>query len=123
MKRNSFVNRYHKLSHKYLKEAKEAIRRNRISNASEKLWGAAAEIVKAVAQKNGWYNKDHNALFDVIMKISKRTGRYHLVDLFGLASSLHFNFYGDIFTIRHLKFSYHRIKYFINEMEKILKEA
>ncbi len=34
--------------------------------ASEKGWGAAAQIVKAVANSRGWQHRGHSLLFDAV---------------------------------------------------------
>ena len=47
------VNNYVGLNNKYLREADTLVRQGDYVQASEKFWGAAAEMVKAVAVKRG----------------------------------------------------------------------
>ena len=51
--------RYLELSSKYLVEAKMLLEKGEIQQASEKLWGGAAEAVKAVAESKGWRHHRH----------------------------------------------------------------
>ena len=61
--------------------------------ASEKGWGAAAEMVKAVAESRGWEHKTHRYLYDIATRLAEETGDVHLYDQFQIAGSLHTNFY------------------------------
>jgi len=45
--------RYWQVSTKYMAEGKELFERGKLQQASEKLWGAAAQAIKAVAEARG----------------------------------------------------------------------
>ena len=89
------VEHYLKLNNKYLEEAEELIRRKDYVQASEKLWGAAAEIVKVVATKRGIAIKSHGGLYKFVANLGTELGDPELSRLFGLAGALHQNFYED----------------------------
>ncbi len=76
-----------------LAQAEEELAQGDIRQASEKAWGAAAQIVKAVAQQRGWPHQRHAALFRVIASLAEETGDDQLRNLFQVANSLHTNFY------------------------------
>ena len=61
--------------------------------ASEKGWGAAAQMLKAVAEQRGWEHQNHAALFKVISKIVAETGDRDINNQFATANALHQNFY------------------------------
>ena len=61
--------------------------------ASEKSWGAAAQAVKAVAQGRGWEHNTHGDLFRAVRLLAGEPGRDDLDRLFGVANTLHVNFY------------------------------
>jgi HEPN domain-containing protein len=86
---------YLKLNNKYLKEAEALMDRGDYVQASEKFWGAAAEIVKAVAAKRGIEIKSHGELYGFVSKLKDELHEPELVRLFSLASTLHQNFYED----------------------------
>lgn len=86
---------YLKLNNKYLHEAEELLRRKDYVQASEKLWGAAAEIVKVVAAKRGIEIKSHRELYKFVAKLKTELEEPELNRLFAAAGALHQNFYKD----------------------------
>ena len=61
--------------------------------ASEKGWGAAAQMIKAVAAARGWRHDNHASLYTVINRLVRETGDDDIRNRFGVASALHQNFY------------------------------
>ncbi len=61
--------------------------------ASEKGWGAAAQMIKAVASSRGWTHNSHAALYKVIDRLVKETGHSGIHLRFSTANALHQNFY------------------------------
>ncbi len=61
--------------------------------ASEKAWGSAAQMVKAVAQDRGWQHNNHILLFQNATRLAEETGDRQIMNLFHVAGSLHTNFY------------------------------
>ena len=61
--------------------------------ASENLWGAAAQAVKALAEERGWPHGSHRGLYNVINRLEEEPGQERLGELFAIASALHQNFY------------------------------
>ena len=61
--------------------------------ASEKGWGAAAQMIKAIASSRGWKHDSHAALYRVIGRLVKETGDDDIRNRFGIANGLHQNFY------------------------------
>ncbi len=62
---------YEKLNGKYLKEAQRLISKRDYTQASEKLWGTAAEMVKAVAARRGIELGTHASLWDFVSQLDK----------------------------------------------------
>jgi len=86
---------YLKLNNKYLEEAEELIKRRDYVQASEKLWGAAAEMVKVAAAKRGIVLKSHRELYKFVVKLKTELEEPELARLFAAAAALHQNFYED----------------------------
>lgn len=86
---------YLKLNDKYLEDAYALIAKEDFVQASEKFWGAAAEIVKAIAARRGFVIKSHAELYKFVSKLGTELEEPELVRLFSLASTLHQNFYED----------------------------
>ncbi|MGQ9468353.1 MAG: PaREP1 family protein [Nitrososphaerales archaeon] len=85
--------RHVELNDKYLKEANTALARKDFLQASEKLWGAAAQAVKAVAAKRGVIIRSHERLCDFVERLDQDYPEWHLAEGFSIASALHTNFY------------------------------
>ena len=65
--------------------------------ASEKGWGAAAQMVKAVAETRGWQHKTHADLYRAVALVAEELSNPRVQNLFRSASALHQNFYeGDM---------------------------
>ncbi len=89
------VQKYLSLQERYLEEAKERLAGGDISQASEKFWGAAAEIVKAAAQSRGVRIKTHADLWNFVYQLDEEYPKIGLPQKFRDAHFLHSNFYED----------------------------
>ncbi len=81
-----------KLCAKYLSEAEQLAQRGDYLQASEKAWGAAAQLVKAVAAKRGVELKSHGDLWRFVTKLREETGDAEVGRLWHVANSLYVNF-------------------------------
>ena len=84
---------YREQSRIYLAQAHEELANGDLEQASEKGWGAAAQIVKAIAQQRGRYHRTHNSLRGTVNALIRETGDPELGFLFSSAGELHTNFY------------------------------
>ena len=66
-----------------------------ILQGSEKLWGAAAHAVMAVAQQRGWRFGDHRALQAAANRLADELREPILANNFRVAEKFHVNFYHD----------------------------
>ena len=68
---------------------------------SEKLWGAAAHAVMAVAQQRGWDHRSHRSLKNAVIRLSQEFAVENellgevLLAGFSAAEKFHRNFYHD----------------------------
>jgi len=85
------VEHYQALSEKYFKDAKEFLSMEDLVQASEKLWGASALAVKAVAAKRGLKLDKDGSLWEFVSRLAKE--RSDFIRLFFTANALHRNFY------------------------------
>ncbi len=84
---------YTAMSRELFRKAVEALEEDDLVQASEKLWGAAAQMVKAVAERRGWPHRQHRDLYRTVDRLAAETRDDGLTHLFGYASELHTNFY------------------------------
>ena len=68
-----------------------------LRQASEKGWGAAALMIKAVAEKRGgdWEHSRHRHFSRAASRLRSELGNHDVVRFFQVAESLHINFYED----------------------------
>jgi len=84
---------YLELNDKYLREAEALLEKGDYVQASEKFWGATAEIVKAVAAERDVEIRSHGELHGFVTSLGRELHDPGLLRLFASASALHQNFY------------------------------
>ena len=88
--------------------------------ASEKGWGAAAQIIKAVADDRGLEHSHHRLLIRLTHDLARETEDRDLRTLFGSANILHGNFYEDILNHEEVEEYLQDIAQFIDKVERLL---
>jgi uncharacterized protein (UPF0332 family) len=81
------------VSRRFMQQADEELDRGDYLQASEKAWGAAVRAVKCIAGQRGWEHDSHRHLFSAARRIADETADPDVRRLFGVANSLHVNFY------------------------------
>ena len=84
---------YRAASRELLGQATRELAAGDSPQASEKAWGAAAQMVKAVAQSRGWQHNSHFLLYQTVTRLVEETGDHQVFSLFHTAGNLHTNFY------------------------------
>ena len=84
---------YRLQSRVFLDDARVFLRQGNLYQASEKGWGAAAQMVKALAERRGWEHKHHSLLQEAIDTLAEETGDREYPLLFSSSDGLHKNFY------------------------------
>lgn len=111
---------YARLNGKYLKDAEELLRKKDYAQASEKLWGACAEVIKAVAAKRGKALGTHRSIGEFVTKLHKEHPDWNLMDSFSIASNLHVNFYEDYMPPEHVLRGEKIVKEFVKRLRTLL---
>ena len=94
---------YATLKRNYLADAERLLDAGDYPQAPEKLWGAAAEMVKTVAAAWRWQHFSHRELRNAVQQLANETTDADLRRLFAAAEALHANFYEnwmDAATVR-----------------------
>lgn len=84
---------YRQASEHFLTQAREELVAGDLAQASEKGWGAAAQMLKAIAEQRGWEHSRHRHYHRVASRLRSETGDGDIHRLFAVASVLHENFY------------------------------
>ena len=80
-------------ANEFLTKARAHLTEGDLLQASEKGWGAAARMVKAVADTRGWPHGSHRDLFRAVDRLADESSVPQLKTLFRSAGTLHQNFY------------------------------
>ena len=78
-------------SRELLTQALDAAERGDLLQASEKGWGAAAHMVKGLAENRGWGRYGDRKLYQAVDRLAQEANDGQLRALFSVASALHGN--------------------------------
>jgi len=120
MAATSRAEHYKRLNGKFLRDADELLKKSDVVQASEKFWGAAAEIVKVYAAKKGLKVRTHADLWQIVIALDKQRPRLGLHEEFLTASYLHTNFYEDELLPESVRAAGDVVRRFIGKMERLL---
>ena len=114
------ANRYASQSRVFLRQAFEELEQGDLQQASEKGWGASAQIVKAVAEERGLEHGGHVELYAVVRHLRTEHGIDNLMTLFQTAEHLHFNFYEGVLDSDEVSGSLNQIAEFVQLVRPLL---
>lgn len=114
---------YREQSNTYLAQAFEEIAKGDFRQASEKGWGAASQMVKAVAEERGMRRGRLNHLLQVVHWMSEETEDQEYEKLFGRARDLHANFYEGWLSNSTVRAYIQEIELFVRKAESFLSGA
>jgi stage V sporulation protein SpoVS len=77
----------------FLVKARTYLAAGDLPQASEKGWGATAQMVKAVAVFRGWKRQSHGDLYRIVSNLATELDDQEIRNLFRSANDLHQNFY------------------------------
>uniref|UniRef100_A0A7C5UTY4 HEPN domain-containing protein n=1 Tax=Ignisphaera aggregans TaxID=334771 RepID=A0A7C5UTY4_9CREN len=109
-----------KLAEKYFREAEELLIKKDYVQASEKAWGAAAQIVKALAAKEGKELRSHASLWEYVDELAEKLHDIEVRHLWGRANNLHQNFYENWMPPRDVVLAIEDVKKFVEKLKKLL---
>ena len=107
----------------FLAQAYEELAEGDLAQASEKGWGSAAQMVKAIAEERGWRHFSHRDIMRAVDALTHETGDEELGGLFGSAGYLHVNFYENAHTERIIRNHLQRVERFVDKAEGLLAAA
>jgi hypothetical protein len=114
------VRTYRERSREYLAKAFEELEAGDLTQASEKGWGAAAQIVKAVADERGTEHRQHRHLFPVVEALAREASDTELTRLFHVANGLHSNFYEEWLSHASVEEGLKDVAQFAARLERLL---
>jgi HEPN domain-containing protein len=99
----------------------EFLRKGDYVQASEKAWGAASQLVRALAARRGKEVKSHRELHEFVAKISEELEDREIARLWRSSASIHQNFYENWFTENQVAEGVEDVKKFVEKLKQLAK--
>jgi hypothetical protein len=87
---------------------------------SEKLWGAATQVIIAAAQQRAWPYGSHGEMRNAVRRLGEEYGEPSLRDWFQGAELCHVNFYHGVMDDDALDFARQRVHQFVTRMQELI---
>ena len=113
---------YQVASRQLLRQGREELSQGDTRQAAEKGWGAAAQIVKAIAESRGWTHGGHGHLFTTVRDLREETGDEEIGRLFHVANSLHNNFYENNQEAETVREALGDVERFVDKVELLFRQ-
>ena len=117
------TNNYWQASREFMGKAYQYLADADLPQASEKGWGAAVEMVKALSEERGWVHDNHRVLFRNVHRLIGETGDGELITLFGMGHNLHNNFYENCLPLADVQLYLQGVQTLLNKLEPLLETA
>ena len=117
---NATAAQYVARGRKYLAQASEELAREDLEQASEKGWGAASQMLKAVAADREWVHGQHRHLYGVARRLAEEMDDEEVRINFGLAGELHTNFYEGHMDSEDVEFNLGKVSVLVEQVEELL---
>ena len=111
---------YRAQSRIFLAQASEKLENRDLPMASENGWGAAVEVLKAMATKRDWEHYSERSLYDIVNKLAEETGDQDLKSLFAVANQLQTNFYEDWLSRAAVEAHLRDVARFVARVERLI---
>ena len=112
--------KYRQTSRRLLAQARHELDQGDLIQASEKGWGAAAHMLKAIAEERGLEHGRHRHLTRVASHLRSQTGDGDLFRLYQVAEALHGNFYEDEYQAENIAQSLDDVGRLLDKLEPLL---
>ena len=114
---------YRQSARELLQKARDELAVGDTRQASEKGWGATAQILKAIVQRDGVPHHSHASLSQTASRVHRQTGDDDIATWFGIAQSLHVNFYEDNLSPDFIHIYLHQVTLLVNRLDRYLDEC
>lgn len=95
----NLVEKHTRISRRFIAAADRYLSEGDLIQASEKLWGATAHVIKAFCISRGWRHGRYANLKAAMHRMADETGDDSWLGGFKVAYDLHLNFYNDNMTV------------------------
>ena len=117
------VQTYQDAGRALLAQAFTELEQGDIRQASEKGWGASAQMLKSIAQHRGWEHRGHRLIRRVASRLADETGDAEIRRLYRVASDLHTNFYEGTDTAADVRAGLDDVQRLLDKLVPLLDDA
>ena len=114
------ISTYREQSRIFLEQAYVELEAGDLRQASEKGWGAAALMLKAVSAERQWQHGTHRLLFTNARRLASEARNQAVQRGFHAASTLHANFYEGWMEAAWVSTYLGRVRMFVDVAEELL---
>ena len=107
----------------FQRKSREYLAEGELHQASEKGWGMAAWMTKAVALTYGWEYKKHEQFNAVLNQVRLMTGHPRVSGWRGVANDLHGNFYKRFLDAGDIEDSLNEVDELLELLEPLLENG
>lgn len=88
--------------------------------ASEKLWGAAAQALKSLAERRGWRHGSHGEFYRIMRRVrAEFDDPDSMESRFDAAGTLHVNFYEDWLNDEEVRRRAAHVREFVDQLSEL----
>ena len=120
---NDAATQYAVRGRKFLAQAGEELARDDLEQASEKGWGAAAQMMKAAAAERGWRHGQHRQLYEIARRLAEEVEDREIYSSFSTASDLHANFYEGYLHREDVELHLEEVVWLVERVESVLNNG
>ena len=108
------------MSRMFLEHAQAELDQGHRLQAAEKIWGATAHALKAIALQRGWRHRSNTTLFDIGVQLGQEFDKERdFARYLSVADSMHKNFYENNRRSRDIQLALEEIKAFVDELDLV----
>ena len=111
---------YRDSSRAMMAQSRDELARGDLQQAYEKGWGAAAQMMRAIAESGGWEHGLHRHLHQIASRLRAEVGDRDIYRLFNTASALHENFYENQLTAHDIAEALEDVEGLLEKREHIM---
>ena len=111
---------YRTSSQAMMAQSQDELDRGDLQQASEKGWGAAAQMMKAIAESRGWEHGRHRHLHQIASRLHAQVGDRDIYPVFNTTSALHENFYENQMTAYDIAEALEDIEGLLEKLEHVM---
>ena len=115
----SISERYRSAAHTLYDQGIVELEAGDLRQASEKFWGATAQVLKSFAEKKGLEHDSHSHAYRVIREAVKESRNPEVGEWFKQAEALHGNFYENWMVEAEIRSSANDVRRLIEVVERI----